>query len=469
MMHLNNMIRGTVSSIPSKLLLQLWEHDAGTLKFWRASSNFVYTFERDGARYFLRYIHEEDNTTQQIEAELDFILYLIGEGFPAAVPVRSRNGQWMETIETEHGRYFGTVFEQAKGSHIPLEQMSDGHLTSWGKALASLHHLSEKYRPETPSRKSWEDALTFISSVLQRYPKETVLSHELSLLRKELQALPGGEGLTGLIHYDFETDNMFYSAEEAQFYAIDFDDAMVHWFIMDVTSAISDLLDQEGREEAMRQVQQFLAGYRSIKPLDEFYIDRIPLFRKFADLYTFARLLRSVEGMDETQSPEWAITLRDKLLRICDQIRERHCPAVRLAPIDHNNWHECTLLEVTDEQKNVFPVPAVYWLAESAYCGFTPLAIYSGEQLIGFTVYAVDQADGAYWIMAYMIDHRYQNKRFGKAGMIELIQYMRGRHSCGSIFLGHRPGNERAAHLYASLGFRIANQSEQEIIRELSE
>lgn len=468
MMHLNNMVRGTASAIPSELLLQLWEHDAGTLKFWRASSNFVYTFERNGARYFLRYIHEEDNTSEQIQAELDFILYLIGQGYPAAAPVRSRNGQWMETIATEHGRYFGVVFEEAKGSHVPLEHMSDDHLTSWGRALASLHHLSETYRPDTLSRKSWDDALHFISSVLQRYPDETALKHELSLLRKELQALPSGEGLTGLIHYDFETDNMFYSAEEAQYYAIDFDDAMDHWFIMDVTSAISDLLDQEGSEEAKRQVQQFLAGYRSIKPLDEFYIERIPLFRKFADLYTFARLLRSVEGMDEEQSPEWALTLRDKLLRICDQTRERYRPAVKLAPIDHNNWYACSLLEVTDEQKIVFPVPAVYWLAESAYCGFTPLAIYAGEQLIGFTVYAVDPDDEVYWIMAYMIDRRYQNKRFGKAGMIELIQHMREKHGCSSIVLGHRHENERAARLYASLGFHIVDQNEQEIIRKLN-
>ncbi|WP_337100366.1 GNAT family N-acetyltransferase [Paenibacillus sp. YIM B09110] len=466
MMYLKNMIRGTVSPIPSEQLLELWEHDAGTLKFWRASSNFVYTFERSGTRYFLRFIHEEDNTPQQIEAELDFILYLIAQGYPAAAPVRSKNGHWLETISTEHGRYFGTVFEQAKGSHIPLEQMSDDHLTSWGKALASLHHLSETYRPDTNSRKSWDDALHFISSVLQRYPEETAIKHELSSLREQLQALPNGVGHTGLIHYDFETDNMFYSSDEALYYAIDFDDAMVHWFMMDVASAVSDLLEQDS-EEAKQQLALFLAGYRSIKPLDEFYIERIPLFQKFSDLYSFARLLRSIEGMDEARSPEWATALRDKLLRICGQIRDRYRPAVRLAPIDHSNWYACSSLEVTEEQRSVFPSPAVYWLAESAYCGFTPLAIYAGEQLIGFTVYAVDPDDGAYWIMAYMIDHNYQNKRFGKAGMLELIHYIKEKHGCSSITLGHRQSNERAARLYASLGFVIADQSEQEIIRKL--
>jgi diamine N-acetyltransferase len=141
--------------------------------------------------------------------------------------------------------------------------------------------------------------------------------------------------------------------------------------------------------------------------------------------------------------------------------------AVTLKAVDHTNWFACTQLEVTEEQKRVFPVPAVYWLAESAYCGYTPLAIYCGEQLAGLAVYAVDPDDGAYWIMAYMIDYRFQQRGIGRAGMIELIRYMQERYHCGRIKLGHRPENERAARLYASLGFQEAGRDDQEIIREL--
>lgn len=49
--------------------------------------------------------------------------------------------------------------------------------------------------------------------------------------------------------------------------------------------------------------------------------------------------------------------------------------AAALRPIDAGNWYACSQLEVTEEQKRVFPVPAVYWLAESAYCGWTSLAV----------------------------------------------------------------------------------------------
>ncbi|RXZ78856.1 GNAT family N-acetyltransferase [Paenibacillaceae bacterium] len=140
---------------------------------------------------------------------------------------------------------------------------------------------------------------------------------------------------------------------------------------------------------------------------------------------------------------------------------------IKLTPIDHNNWYACTQLEVIEEQRSVFPVPVVYWLAESAYCGFTPLAIYNGEQLVGLTVYAVDPDDGNYWIMAYMIDRSHQRKGLGRLGMQELIRHLADQHGCDQIILGHRPDNVQAARLYASLGFEEIDRSGHEIIRKL--
>lgn len=177
--------------------------------------------------------------------------------------------------------------------------------------------------------------------------------------------------------------------------------------------------------------------------------------------------LSGVEDMDHGCSTKRDNQPQDKLAGTCEGINERCRPSVELKPIDENNWYDCSELEVTDEQKNVFPVPVVYWLAESAYCGFTPLAVYTGEQLIGFAAYAVDPDDGSYWIMAYMIDHKFQHKGLGRSGMEELIRYIHDKHGCDKIVLGHRAENERASHLYASLGFEEVGRDGIEIIREL--
>lgn len=467
MMLLTNMVRGTATDFPAGSLLQHWEHDEGTLKFWRASSNFVYWFERSGERYFLRFIHEDDNTCELIQAELDFIRYLIGSGYAAAAPVPSKNGRFIESIATEHGRYYGVVFEQAAGAHVPLERMTDAHFERWGQSLAALHELSESYRPGTALRRGWQDVLAFIASVLQRYPEDVALLRQLDRLREELDGLPSGTGHTGLIHFDFQTDNIFYSEAEERYCAIDFDDAMTHWFFLDIAAAVSDLKELPG-EVAERGMGLFLQGYRSVKPLDEAYIERMPLFRKFADLYMLARLLRSVENLEPSGSPEWAIALKDKLLRACERIRELYLPAVTLAPVDHSNWYACSLLDVTEEQRSLFPYPNVYWLAESAYCGFTPLAVYSGDQPAGLAVYAVDPDDGSYWIMAFMIDRRYQGQGIGGAALRELIRHMKVAHGCDKIILGHRPDNERAARLYQAFGFEEIGRDDKETIRALT-
>jgi Ser/Thr protein kinase RdoA (MazF antagonist) len=329
MMSLRNMVHGLENDSPAKQLIQYWDHDAQTLKFWRASSNFVYCFDSFGVRHYLRFIHAKDKPIADIQVELDFMLYLLEQGYPTVAPVRSRRGSWIETVSIETDVYYGVVFEQASGQHIPLDQMTEVHINEWGKALASLHQLSEAYSLETAPQKDWHHAVDFVSNVLQRYPQETVLRQELDRLRNQLSELPTGKGHTGYIHYDFETDNIFFDMEKSQYFIIDFDDGMVHWFMMDITSAIHDLFEQDN-EENRRMLQQFLAGYRSIKAIDEGYVSLLSVFQKFEDLYTFARLLRSVEDMEIASSPDWAIKLKDKLLGECDRIRERYRPLVEL-------------------------------------------------------------------------------------------------------------------------------------------
>lgn len=394
--------------------------------------------------------------------------YLIAGGYPTVAPIPSNNGNLIETICTaNHGRYYGVVFEKAKGVYLSLDGMSDQQLKNWGSSLASMHILSESYPFGAAKRGNWQDALKFVSSVLQRHPCEKSAQHELQQIHLQLSKLPADAEHIGLIHYDFETDNIFYDEEESRFYAIDFDDAMIHWYAMDIASAITDLVEQNDAN-AQHKIEGFLAGYRSIRPLNESWVQLFPLFQRFSDLYVFARLLRSVEDMDIQRSPEWAIELKDKLLKVCCRIRERFQPMIKLRPVDQNNWYACSQLEVSDEQKQAFPVPAVYWLAESAFCKFTPLALYAEDQLVGFAVCTVDPDDGSDWIMAYMIDHRFQSRGFGRLGMEELIRCIRDKSPCNKIRLGHRPENKRASRLYASLGFAEVSRDEHEVVRELN-
>ncbi|WP_244235314.1 hypothetical protein [Paenibacillus lautus] len=90
MMKLTTMVRGLAGDKAARELIRNWEFDEGTLKFWRASSNFVYVFNRDGERYFLRFNFEEEHTAQQLTAELEFMQYLLKHEYPCVASFGER-------------------------------------------------------------------------------------------------------------------------------------------------------------------------------------------------------------------------------------------------------------------------------------------------------------------------------------------------------------------------------------------
>jgi Ser/Thr protein kinase RdoA (MazF antagonist) len=160
-------------------------------------------------------------------------MYLLDNGYCTVAAVRSRHGNWIETISTKHGHYHGVVFEQAKGVHISIDQMMDYHFEEWGKSLASLHLLSESYTPNFTSRKSWVDTFNFILTVLKRHPQEHEALKEYERIKAWLSELPSGK-------------------EVSRYSAIDFDDSIYYWFMMDITNALSD--------KSLKRLQQPVAA-----------------------------------------------------------------------------------------------------------------------------------------------------------------------------------------------------------------
>lgn len=141
------------------------------------------------------------------------------------------------------------------------------------------------------------------------------------MLTKQLRSLPMTSDTYGLIHYDFQLDNVFYEAEQRSFQVIDFDDAMYHWYACDVVTALDDFLN-EPIDLNRSEVQAFLNGYRSIATLSDQAIRQFSCFQRFAKLYKFSKLLRTLEGVDAVQAPEWMENLKIRLEYARDGIRQ---------------------------------------------------------------------------------------------------------------------------------------------------
>lgn len=134
---------------------------------------------------------------------------------------------------------------------------------------------------------------------------------------------------------------------------------------------------------------------------------------------------------------------------------------VSLRPVTIRNWQQVIALKVRDDQAD-FVASNLYSLAEAhfgfdyhGYWSLTPLAIYAGKRLVGFTMYAVNYSyePFQYIIMRLMIDAEHQGRGYGKAAMQLLLERIAADPGATTVAISYDPSNEAARQLYAQLGF----------------
>lgn len=295
--------------------LASWSHDKETLREsfskFRISSNAVYPFYYDNKLFFLRLSPTGEKQITNILGELEFMSYLRENHYPAAEPVPSLSGETLHTIDTECGSYYACVFRGVPGLRIDQSDYSDPIIRAYGQSLGRLHRLSSVYQPNF-SKWDYSEALRWCEVVLAEQDALDTVQCELRAIRKDLSVLPQNRDVYGLVHYDFEPDNVFYDFESGECHVIDFDDGMIHWFALDIEQALGELRDILNPEDSERAKAFFLEGYNEHNHLPSEFETAMPLMRRFIDLFRYTRIIRSVaESLDD--EPEWMTELRNYL------------------------------------------------------------------------------------------------------------------------------------------------------------
>ncbi len=299
----------------AKLALANWKYDTDTLddylQHFRISSNAVYPFLWQGNARFLRLSPASEKIENNLQGELEFLRYLQNRNYSAVIPVASNSGEFVVTLDSVWGKYYASVFKGVDGVSIENTDKNDHILFEYGKALGKLHMLSAEYSPKI---KKWSycDVFLWIGKVLEKYYAPHKMSVELNEIQKALNELPQTRDTFGLVHYDFEPDNVFWNESGQCCTAIDFEDGMYHFFLVDLEQALDALLENIPIDQHSTVRNAFLQGYQSIKILEPDYADRLKLMRRFIDLYSYARLIRCVAD-ELSNQPEWMIRLREKL------------------------------------------------------------------------------------------------------------------------------------------------------------
>jgi Ser/Thr protein kinase RdoA (MazF antagonist) len=154
--------------------------------------------------------------------------------------------------------------------------------------------------------------MEWMEDVLSGFPGETAARNELAKLKDYFSGLPVTKENFGLVHYDFETDNVFYDETTNTFSSIDYDDSMYHWYAMDIDQSLDTMKDDMPEKQVDSAVNQFIKGYRSEHDISDDMLELLPYFRRYADLYSYVRVLRSINEKWNNE-PEWLVKLRSRL------------------------------------------------------------------------------------------------------------------------------------------------------------
>jgi diamine N-acetyltransferase len=134
---------------------------------------------------------------------------------------------------------------------------------------------------------------------------------------------------------------------------------------------------------------------------------------------------------------------------------------IELRKITMENFRECINLSVAEHQKG-FVASNMYSLAEAKADGVSnPLAIYTGEEMVGFIMYCFDPKAGTGYIDRLMVAADHQGRGYGRAAMVEVIDRLQHTPGCCRIRTSFEPTNIVAESLYESLGFRKTGEIDE--------
>jgi Ser/Thr protein kinase RdoA (MazF antagonist) len=296
------------SALANQLLSQ-WPHDPGTAKFLRTSANALFTFTHAQQPYVLRFNHTSERSAGHIRAEIAYLHYLSAAGLRIARPIRSSAGRYVESLDTTHGLFHAVVFEAVAGEQFEIDTLTLDRFSQWGKTLGSLHHAAQTYIGA--GRPTWQDHVAWLAESIPA--SEQAAKGTLDKLRAHMDSLPVSTHNFGLIHYDFELDNLLWT--EYGLAMIDFDDSAWYWFAADIAYALRDLFGDDLAKLDLESApfRAFISGYRTEKDISPEDIQLLPVFLRLHHVMAFAKLLRSLENDDQSDEPAWAAALRNKL------------------------------------------------------------------------------------------------------------------------------------------------------------
>ncbi len=283
---------------------------------YEGAANLVFDYQMNYIPMILRISFNQERTHEQIQAELHFINYLIEQGVNASMPVKSLDGNLVETITTAGIPMYAVSFTKGKGMRVPDNQYRyrenvpiEEYFLNWGQMLGKMHAASKKYQPmnDLIKRPTWfelhKPRFEGLKLIQDRFP---IVFERITSLFKEIHSIPKETDGYGLIHGDFNDGNFTVDYSNGDMTVFDFDDCCYFWFGYELASAWEGGIgrtmfrDLPERKSFMKHYMDVvMEGYDRFNSLKPVWIERIPLFIQLIQVEELLHYIQYLDNADE--------------------------------------------------------------------------------------------------------------------------------------------------------------------------
>ena len=273
-----------------------WPIDTVSIELIKYRENGVFRVDTaDGKKFVLRIHRPGYHSDAAIASELEWMAALAQSGLDVPQVVPAKNGDlfvkaiYEEIPETRLIDLLEWVDGETLRDRIEREKQLSNHKTisslfgQAGELMARLHNHAAVWKaPAGLERHAWDaDGLVgdrpfwgrfWEFDLLTTMQKKQMIEIR-DQLRNDFANFPKSAATYGLIHADFNLDNLMANGDHVQI--IDFDDAGFGWHLFDIATMLTRI-EEEPFEKAARDA--FFAGYRHHRPLPEEHLKYLPMF-----------------------------------------------------------------------------------------------------------------------------------------------------------------------------------------------
>jgi Ser/Thr protein kinase RdoA (MazF antagonist) len=269
-----------------------WSGSFRDIELIKYRENAVFSVRNDtGERFALRVHRAGYHSDAELRSELQWMSALAEAGIRVPFIVPARSGAIfvkvaLSTMPVFQVDMLGWLNGEPVGSVEGMSTLCIEELCALydqaGQLAAHLHDHGNGWQPPADfTRHAWDtNGLIGPHPFWGAFRELPALAEHLELIeavcRKaetQLETIGRSAQVYGMIHADFVPENLLLA--ESSLMLIDFDDAGFGWHMFELATALYFHLDTP-HFEAIRAA--LLAGYQSVRPLSDAYVQQLPLF-----------------------------------------------------------------------------------------------------------------------------------------------------------------------------------------------